>query len=339
MRLVVFKPNAESTANWRIGAWLGGQIGDLDGACDHYCSEKRMPLPGVFAGRFPASLLELLKLEQPGLDFAGKLVDWLSHLGPEGTQASGPAGQPLLRPAQDCTIDAPLRPGKLITLARNYREHLAESGVTHVGSVPSASIKASSSIVGPYHDIVRPGVEAQLDYETELAVVIGVRCKNVPAHEAYRVIAGYTVLSDIIARQVLKIERDAGNQFLGKMFDTFGPLGPCLVTKDEIEDPMNLMISTRVNGEVRQHSNTRQMIWAIPELIAYFSQATLEPGDIISTGTPAGVAAGRKPHETPWYLQPGDVIESEVEHIGLLRNRIVQETSQAATWNWNTQPA
>lgn len=137
-----------------------------------------------------------------------------------------------------------------------------------------------------------------------------------------------------MARQVLKIERAAGNQFLGKMFDGFGPLGPWLVTKDEIDDPMKLGISTRVNGEVRQHGNTGAMIWTIPQLVAYFSQATLEPGDIISTGTPAGVAAGRKPHETPWYLNPGDVIESEVERIGRLRNRVVSDASDAGDWSW-----
>jgi 2-keto-4-pentenoate hydratase/2-oxohepta-3-ene-1,7-dioic acid hydratase in catechol pathway len=118
------------------------------------------------------------------------------------------------------------------------------------------------------------------------------------------------------------------------MFDSFGPLGPYLVTKDEVADPMNLTITTRVNGEVRQHSNTARMIWNIPQLIAYFSQATLEPGDIISTGTPAGVAAGRKPHETPWYLCPGDIIECEVDGVGVLRNRVIQDDTHAGSWDW-----
>jgi 2-keto-4-pentenoate hydratase/2-oxohepta-3-ene-1,7-dioic acid hydratase in catechol pathway len=118
------------------------------------------------------------------------------------------------------------------------------------------------------------------------------------------------------------------------MFDTFGPLGPSLVTKDEIVDPMNLRLSTTVNGEARQRGNTSAMIWKIPQLIAYFSQATLEPGDIVSTGTPAGVAAGRKPHETPWYLNPGDVIECEVESVGRLRNRVVSDPSGPGDWDW-----
>lgn len=230
---------------------------------------------------------------------------------------------------------APLRPGKLITVARNYRAHLEESGVTEIGPVPSASIKASSVVGPPFADIVRPTMERQLDYETELAVVIGRRCRNVPAERAYEVIAGYMVMNDVVARQVLKTERRAGNQFLGKMFDTFAPMGPCLVTADEVSDPMNLAISTRVNGELRQQGNTRDMIWSIPRLVAYFSQTTLEPGDVISTGTPAGVAAGRKAGQTPWFLQPGDVIESEIEGIGLLRNRVVEEPEQARHWAWN----
>ncbi|HEX2828219.1 MAG TPA: fumarylacetoacetate hydrolase family protein [Burkholderiales bacterium] len=270
----------------------------------------------------PASVLDLLRGGDEALAHARRVYE------------RARAGDAHRLPLGACVLDAPLRPGKLITLARNYHEHVAEHGLTHTGKVPSASIKATSSLTGPYDDIARPAAERELDYETELAVVIGRRCKNVPQSRAYDVIAGYTVLSDIVARQVLKIERAAGNQFLGKMFDSFGPLGPWLVTKDEIEDPMNLTISTRVNGELRQHGNTGRMIWKIPQLVAYFSQATLEPGDIISTGTPAGVAAGRKPHESRWFLRPGDVIECEVEGVGRLRNRIVEDDSGPASWDW-----
>jgi 2-keto-4-pentenoate hydratase/2-oxohepta-3-ene-1,7-dioic acid hydratase in catechol pathway len=335
VRYVTFKSASDQSAGWRIGAWLGEHIGDLAVASTLFCKERREHLPHVFEGRFPSGLLDLLRLEKPGLDFSKQIVEWLGDSSRKELRAIGPEGHPLFWPVQACTFDVPLRPGKLITLARNYHEHVAEHGLTNSGKVPSASIKASSSLAGPYADIVRPAAESELDYETELALVIGTRCKHVPEKDAYGVIGGYTVLSDIVARQVLKIERAAGNQFLGKMFDTFGPLGPGVVTSDEIGDPMNLHIETRVNGEVRQHSNTSKMIWTIPQLVAYFSQATLEVGDVISTGTPAGVAAGRKPGETPWYLNPGDVIESEVEHIGMLRNRVVQEKPHAATWDWN----
>jgi acylpyruvate hydrolase len=326
MRLSTFRPSADAAAPWRIGVGVGERIADLGVADALYREATRASLPDRFSDRFPQNLLELLRLEGPALPYTARVAAWLA------TQKGLPAH--VSWDAGECAFDAPLRPGKLITVARNYHEHVAEHGLVHSGDVPSASIKASSSLSGPYDDIVRPAVEKQLDYETELAVVIGTRCKNVPTRDAYKVIAGYTVLSDIVARQVLKIERAAGNQFLGKMFDGFGPLGPWLVTKDEIPDPMNLRISTKVNGEARQQGNTSAMIWKIPQLIAYFSQATLEPGDIISTGTPAGVAAGRKPHETPWYLNPGDVIESEVEGIGRLRNRIVSDTAGAGDWSW-----
>ena len=234
---------------------------------------------------------------------------------------------------QDCRFAAPLRPGKLITVARNYRDHLAESGVSNIGPVPSASIKATSVVSGPYDDVVRPTRERQLDYETELAVVVGCRCKNVSARDAYQVIAGYMVMNDIVAREVLSIERRAGNQFLGKMFDGFAPLGPALVTKEDVQEPMSLKIQTRVNGEIRQSGNTRDMIWSIPQLIEYFSQTTLEPGDVISTGTPAGVAAGRKAGEASWFLEPGDIVEAEIEGVGTLRNSVTQDPV-AGQWEW-----
>jgi 2-keto-4-pentenoate hydratase/2-oxohepta-3-ene-1,7-dioic acid hydratase in catechol pathway len=325
MRLAMFKPVRERASDWRVGAALGACMLDMSAAAAAYAREH--PTNESHAD-VPSNILDLLRRGDEALAAVRRMHDWARQERGSASHAS------ILCPVGDCLFDAPLRPGKLITLARNYHEHVAEHGLTHTGTVPSASVKASSSLTGPYDDIARPAVERELDYETELAVVIGRRCKNVPQERAYEVVAGYTVLSDIVARQVLKIERAAGNQFLGKMFDSFGPLGPYLVTKDEIADPMNLAITTRVNGEVRQHSNTGRMIWNIPQLIAYFSQATLEPGDAISTGTPAGVAAGRKPHESPWYLCPGDVIECEVENVGLLRNRIVEDNSGPASWDW-----
>ncbi|HYC48177.1 MAG TPA: fumarylacetoacetate hydrolase family protein [Burkholderiales bacterium] len=323
MRLAMYKPARNVASDWRIGAAVDGLMLDLQAAAGAYALERSATRVDV-----PANILELLRGGDEAMDAVRRVHAWaVAH------RATG-NGAVLFRSLDECLLDAPLRPGKLITLARNYHEHVAEHGLKHTGKVPSASIKASSSLTGPYDDITKPAVEGELDYETELAFVIGRRCKNVPQARAYEVIAGYTVLCDIVARQVLKIERAAGNQFLGKMFDSFGPLGPWLVTADEVADPMNLTITTRVNGEVRQHSNTGKMIWNIPQLVAYFSQATLEPGDIISTGTPAGVAAGRKPHETPWYLHPGDVIECEVERVGVLRSRIVEDNAKASSWDW-----
>jgi acylpyruvate hydrolase len=324
MRLAMYKASNQAAGGWRLGAVVDGQMLDFDAAAAAHARAR----PDQAHVETPATVLDALGGGEPAMMQLRRVHDWACAAALAGPNAD------FALPLADCQFDAPLRPGKLITVARNYHEHVAEHGLTHTGKVPSASIKASSSLTGPYGDIVRPAVEEQLDYETELAVVIGQRCRNVAQSRAYEVVAGYTVLCDVVARQVLKIERAAGNQFLGKMFDSFGPLGPCVVTRDEIADPMNLAITTRVNGEVRQRGNTGAMIWNIAQLIAYFSQATLEPGDIISTGTPAGVAAGRKPGQTPWFLRPGDVIECEVEGVGLLRNRVVQDPSQASGWDW-----
>ena len=146
------------------------------------------------------------------------------------------------------------------------------------------------------------------------------------------VVAGYLVANDVTARDVGRIERDEGNRLLGKSFDGFCPLGPCLVTADEIADPHDLGLITRVNGEVRQDARTSDMIWKIPEIVAYISQIELMPGDVVTTGSPEGVAQGKSGGGR--FMQPGDVLESEIEGIGCLRNRIVADPL-APSWNWN----
>lgn len=240
------------------------------------------------------------------------------------------------RPLSDCHLLAPVaHPSKIIAVGRNYRSHNTEMSAgdgRFPNVVPSAWIKASSTLAGAYDDVIKPRATRKLDYETELAVVIGKRCRHVREEDAYSVIAGYTIASDITARDVVAIERAEGNQLLGKMFDTFCPMGPWFVTADEIDDPMNLALRTRVNGEVRQNSNTGNMIWPIPKLIAYLSQMTLEAGDVILTGTPSGVAMGHK--DGNWFLNDADVLESELEGIGTMRNRIVNAPDTPTSWDW-----
>jgi 2-keto-4-pentenoate hydratase/2-oxohepta-3-ene-1,7-dioic acid hydratase in catechol pathway len=214
----------------------------------------------------------------------------------------------------------PVRPSKLIAVSRNYPGYARNAG-RQAGKVPAGFIKTPSSLTGAGRDIVRPLGVTALDCETELAVVIGRKCKNVREEDAYGVVAGYTILNDVTARDVAEIERESGRLFLAKTYDTFCPLGPWLTTRDEIPEPMHLAIRTRVNGELRQSGNTRDMIWSIPRLIAYFSQITLMPGDIISTGSPGGGGLANP----AWYLQAGDMIESEVEGIGVLTNAVVDE--------------
>ncbi len=183
---------------------------------------------------------------------------------------------------------------------------------------PVVFSKPPTTVIGPEMDIdSHPGVTEQLDYEGELAVVIGSKAKSVKKESAFEYVFGYTIINDVTARDKQRLH---GQWLLGKSFDTFCPMGPVLVNKDALAHPHSLQLTTRVNGEVRQSSNTSLMIFDIPTLIATITAGTtLEPGDIIATGTPAGVGKGFKP---PRFLKAGDTVEVEIEGIGLLRNRV-----------------
>jgi len=161
--------------------------------------------------------------------------------------------------------------------------------------------------------------------EVELAIVIGKPCVDVSQDLALDYVAGYAAFNDISARDVIRGENKSGIHLMGKSFPGFAPMGPYLITADEIPEPQNLKLNLSVNGEKRQESSLNYMIFKIPEMIAYWSQMGLHPGDVLTTGTPRGVAAGRKPDQPPWWLKPGDVVEAEVENVGRLRNRIVAE--------------
>lgn len=223
---------------------------------------------------------------------------------------------------EDVNILAPIpRPRKnIFCVGKNYREHAIEmGGEADIPSYPMLFSKLPTSVIGPEQNIMSNShVTQALDYEGELAVVIGKEGKDIPKEKAMDFIFGYTIINDVTARDRQKKHK----QFLlGKSLDTFCPMGPSLVHKDEIENPHQLSIETRVNGEVRQKSNTKYLIFDIPTLISVISEGTtLEVGDIIATGTPAGVGSGFKP---PKYLNSGDVIEIEIEDIGILRNNVI----------------
>ncbi|NDQ57082.1 MAG: fumarylacetoacetate hydrolase family protein [Acidipila sp.] len=209
------------------------------------------------------------------------------------------------------------RPGKIIAVGFNYRDHAAEQGIKPP-EAPLIFAKFTTSITGPYDPIVLPAGDPQVDYEAELGVVIGRRGKSIPEDRAYDYIAGYLALNDVSAR---KWQFGDKQWVRGKSCDTFCPIGPWLVTRDEVPDPQGLQIACRVNGEVRQSANTRDLYFGISTLLAYISASiTLEPGDIIATGTPPGVGVFRKP---PIYLQAGDVVEVEIASVGTLRNAVV----------------
>jgi acylpyruvate hydrolase len=208
-------------------------------------------------------------------------------------------------------------PDKIICLGLNYKSHAEEAGLKPP-EVPILFAKYRNALTGPTSPIVLPKTSQEIDYEAELAVVIGKRGKDIPVENALEHVAGYMALHDVSARD---LQFRAGQWLSGKSLDTFAPCGPSLVV-NEIDNPQNLNISTRLNGAMLQNGNTKHMIFSVAETIAYISQLmTLEPGDIIATGTPEGVGFKRTP---PIFLKNGDVVEVEVEKIGTLRNPVVR---------------
>jgi len=210
------------------------------------------------------------------------------------------------------------RPEKIICVGLNYADHAGETGAT-VGAEPVIFNKLPSTLIGHGQPIVLPPVSSQVDYEAELVVVIGKRGKNIPRETALSYVAGYCCGNDVSARD-WQTGKPGRQWLLGKSFDTFAPLGPWLVTADEIADPHNLAIRCHVNGETLQDSRTSNLIFRIDYLISYLSQiCTLTPGDLLFTGTPSGVGLARQPQR---FLAPGDAVEVEIEGVGTLRNPV-----------------
>ena len=211
-------------------------------------------------------------------------------------------------------------PHKIVCLGLNYRDHAMETNAP-IPKEPVLFSKYATALIGSGEPIVLPPVSQEVDYEAELVIVVGKRGRNVRAEDASGYVAGYTIGHDVSARD-WQLKKDQHQWMVGKTFDTFAPTGPVLVTADEVPDPHALPIRLRLNGQTMQDSNTRQMIFPVPAVLAYLSQVfTLEPGDLIFTGTPPGVGIARKP---PVYLKGGDVVEVEIEGLGVLRNPVVQ---------------
>lgn len=224
----------------------------------------------------------------------------------------------------DAPLVAPLRPGKIVAIGLNYRDHIREAGMTSPES-PLVFAKFPSSIIGPTDSIQLPSLAKRVDWEVELGVVIGRRMCSVAAAEALDYVFGYTVANDISARDVQFAD---GQWVRGKSFDTFCPTGPTVVTKDEVSDPQQLTLRTRVNGDVVQESTTAEMVFGVAELLAFCSASfTLEPGDLVLTGTPWGCGEFMAP---PRSLKAGDLLETEIEGIGTLRNPVVDRSGDIA---------
>jgi 2-keto-4-pentenoate hydratase/2-oxohepta-3-ene-1,7-dioic acid hydratase in catechol pathway len=216
---------------------------------------------------------------------------------------------------------APVQPGKFLAIGLNYADHLAESGMD-APEFPVFFNKQTTCVVGPGEDVHMPRVSNLLDYEGELAIVIGKRCRHVPEERAHEVIAGYTIANDVTVRDW---QLRTPTMTIGKSFDTHGPLGPWIVTADELGDPHACGIRTYVNDELRQDGNTSEMLFDCFQQVAHLSRAfTLEPGDVIATGTPAGVGAVRQPFPEG-LLKVGDKVRVEINGIGSLENTVIEE--------------
>jgi 2-keto-4-pentenoate hydratase/2-oxohepta-3-ene-1,7-dioic acid hydratase in catechol pathway len=253
----------------------------------------------------PASLRDLLALGPEGLRRAGEALSL-------GTVSYDPATAVLRAPIPD--------PRKVVCLGLNYRDHAIETGAP-IPAEPILFSKYATAVIGPGAAIVLPAVSDQVDYEAELVVVVGRGGKDIPRARAYDHVAGYTVGHDVSARD-WQLQKPGKQWMAGKTFDTFAPIGPALVTADEVPDPHALGIRLRLNGQTMQDSSTSQLIFRVDEVIAYLSRIfTLEPGDLIFTGTPPGVGMARTP---PVWLKPGDVVEVEIDGLGTLRNPVVR---------------
>ncbi|MCY0926853.1 fumarylacetoacetate hydrolase family protein [Streptomyces sp. H27-H1] len=308
MRLVTYTTDRPTSAAAdttgaadRLGAQVDGLVYDLALLARH---------AGV---ELPGDLLSFVRAGATARESAARLLD------------GDPAGRPAegVHRLEDVTLRAPLRPGKIIGVGLNYVEHVEESSRSldtdkDLPPRPVLFSKPATAVTGPGAPILHNAdLTAQLDWECELAVVIGTKAFRVTEEEAYGHIFGYSIVNDISARD----QRRSGQWFFSKGQDSYAPFGPAVVTADEVADPMDLDLELRVNGVTKQKSNTRHMLFPIARLIADISSGvTLEPGDVIATGSPSGVGAGMVP---PEFLVPGDTVEATVEIIGTLANPVV----------------
>jgi 2-keto-4-pentenoate hydratase/2-oxohepta-3-ene-1,7-dioic acid hydratase in catechol pathway len=304
MRLITFRSKfAETKSAPRVGCLLTDNL-ILDFCEALSAHEKNLEVP--------ADPISWFDLDGPWLSALRTLQDriWQDFERPGGTSKA------LVHRDQVQLLAPVLRPGKLICVGLNYRDHAAESNMP-IPESPVIFSKFTTAVVGSDQPVLLPTTSNKVDYEAELAVVIGRRAKHVQREQALDYVLGYTCFNDISARDFQFAD---GQWQRGKSCDTFAPMGPYIATSDEIRDPHNLSIKLRLNGQTMQDSNTDQLIFGVPELIAFLSETiTLEPGDVIATGTPPGVGFARNP---PVFLKRGDRMEVEIEGLGALVNTV-----------------
>jgi len=316
MKLVRFAREQVS----RIGALVGDNVVDLQEALAAALQDSGAPVSAAqaeSAAQIPSSMRSFLALGAEAREAAERALAFAGER-PDIQTESGPVSMP----SSMVTLLAPVGdPQKIICIGQNYRDHCAEQNQP----LPERAIifsKFPTALIGPGANIVLPQISEQVDYEAELAFVIGKRGRHIAEAEAKDYIAGYMCLNDVSARDI----QFSDKQWVrGKTFDTFAPTGPALVTADEIADPHDLDISLTLNGQTMQSSNTSNLIFGVFYLVRYLSQVvTLEPGDIVTTGTPGGVGIFRNP---PVLLKPGDSVSVTIEGLGALTNSVIAEST------------
>ena len=308
MKLCTFQVSGRSS----IGIDAAGQIIDLPVAYEAM-TRVRSPKPGA-PKMLPSTMLEFLRLGAPALEAAHDAAAFMAK------RPALPVGERAAYLPDEIKCLAPIpRPGKILCSGLNYRSHVEENPNAKFLDDPRFFAKTPNTVIGPGEPIRHPGEKYQVDYEVELAAVIGnTMPRATPAERVMKHVFGYTILHDVSSRY---IQFKDNNEVMGKNFDTFCPIGPCIVTADEIPDPSRLRLRTLLNGQVMQDGTNADWCFPLPRLLAWLSQAmTLEPGDLVSTGTPAGIGWFRKPQV---FLKPGDVVRLEIEGIGALENPVV----------------
>jgi 2-keto-4-pentenoate hydratase/2-oxohepta-3-ene-1,7-dioic acid hydratase in catechol pathway len=308
MEIITFTTEA---TDWRVP-----QVGVLQN------DEYLLDFTRVFAGKGPTDHLPWLDMDGP---WFRKCAETHQSLAQDATLFADAVTKGWLTKRSEAYWLAPVpRPGKLICIGLNYRDHAAESNLP-IPEKPVVFSKFATAVIGPGEPVVLPTTSGQVDYEAELAVVIGRRAKHVSASRALDYVLGYTAFNDVSARDFQFAD---GQWQRGKSCDTFAPMGPKIVTVDRVPDPHKLFIKLTLNGRTMQDSNTDQLIFGVPALVEFLSQTiTLEPGDVIATGTPPGVGFARKP---PVFLQPGDKMEVIIENVGTLGTPVIAEPEGVA---------
>lgn len=288
-----------------IGVELENGILDIPDAASHFGRKYH-----VRGHSFPTTMLDLLQWPA-GINVVRQIIERYENTPKEERL--------MIHPMDSVTLEAPItRPGKIVALGKNYMDHVAETG-SEVPEFPVIFAKFPSSVIGPNDPILMPKVSSKIDWEVELGVVIGKICKDVSEAQSLDYIAGYTVINDVSARD---LQMNDGQWIRGKSLDTFCPMGPCIVTQDELGDASGLKMYTKVNGVKKQDSSTSNLMFNVSQIISFLSKSfILEPGDIIATGTPSGVGFVRKP---PEFLKPGDKVELFIEKIGYLTNSVTK---------------